>query len=166
MGDSSPNHSFSGTSSGYPQYDGTYMESSEVGLSLVGTGPGHSPEDFPSLGYSVHRPVRHPRKQEIQGSLGDDLSMAGSGAFVYAFPLIPLIPRLLRKLKTEPCTMILIAPAWPRQVWITELLLLSQDHLLHLRHIPFLLTMFQGRWYIQSSLQLTAWLLNTESIRI
>lgn len=50
-------------------------------------------------------------------------SIAWYGIFAYDFPPIPLLPKVLRKMKAEPCQILLIAPAWPRQHWYTELLL-------------------------------------------
>lgn len=100
-----------------------------------------------------------------RGSLGNAFSIAWFNIFAYAFPPIPLIPRVLRKLKAEPCTLILIAPAWPRQRWFTELHLLSLQPPTPLKLFPSLLTM--NRKQVQhpdpASLKLSAWLLSSES---
>lgn len=36
---------------------------------------------------------------------------------MYAFPPIPLIHRVLRKIRDKKTRIIMIAPAWPRQTW-------------------------------------------------
>ena len=36
---------------------------------------------------------------------------------VYAFPPMPILPKVLQKMKASTCRMILIAPAWPAQSW-------------------------------------------------
>ena len=58
----------------------------------------------------------------------DALSFSWKQMWVYAFPPVPLIHRLLQKMCQEPCEMILIAPAWPNQSWFPLLLQLSVDH--------------------------------------
>jgi hypothetical protein len=47
------------------------------------------------------------------------------GMFAYAFPPFRFLLQVLLKIKQSDCKIILIAPAWPRQAWFPELLLLS-----------------------------------------
>ena len=55
----------------------------------------------------------------------DALTIALEGMFAYAFP--PQIrPQVLRKFsQIENCTLLLIAPFWPKQIWFPGLLTLS-----------------------------------------
>ncbi|CAJ0958249.1 unnamed protein product [Ranitomeya imitator] len=77
----------------------------------------------------------------------------------YVFPPLPLLPRVIRKIKTEGVPVILVAPDWPRRAWYAELVQLVADVPLRLPDRPDLLR--QGPIYHQSSgaLRLTAWLL-------
>jgi hypothetical protein len=45
----------------------------------------------------------------------------------YAFPPVKLIPRVLRKIRSDQTTVILIAPRWPRRPWYSDLLSLLVD---------------------------------------
>ncbi|KAJ1165465.1 hypothetical protein NDU88_005893 [Pleurodeles waltl] len=58
----------------------------------------------------------------VQGALGDAFQMSWKGQLLYAFPPIPLIPRVLRKIRQDRAQVILIAPDWPRRVWYSDLL--------------------------------------------
>ncbi|CAJ0931053.1 unnamed protein product [Ranitomeya imitator] len=77
----------------------------------------------------------------------------------YVFPPLPLLPKVIRKIKTEGVPVILVAPDWPRRAWYAELVQLVADVPLRLPDRPDLLR--QGPIYHQSSgaLRLTAWLL-------
>ncbi|XP_024071350.2 uncharacterized protein LOC112117576 [Terrapene carolina triunguis] len=52
----------------------------------------------------------------------DAFLMSWSGQLLYAFPPLPLIPKVLEKVKVDKARVILIAPAWPRQHWYGPLL--------------------------------------------
>ena len=58
----------------------------------------------------------------------DALSFSWTGLWAYAYPPTPLIPRVLEKVRSEECEIILIAPAWPTQAWFPALLRLLVDH--------------------------------------
>ncbi|CAJ0950626.1 unnamed protein product [Ranitomeya imitator] len=45
----------------------------------------------------------------------------------YLFPPLPLLPKLLKKIKAEGVPVILIAPDWPRRAWFAELVNLLAD---------------------------------------
>ncbi|XP_034258760.1 uncharacterized protein LOC117655422 [Pantherophis guttatus] len=47
------------------------------------------------------------------------------GLLLYAFPPLPLISRVIRKLLQEQAELILLAPFWPRQPWFADLMALS-----------------------------------------
>ncbi|KAG8583453.1 hypothetical protein GDO81_008420 [Engystomops pustulosus] len=82
----------------------------------------------------------------------------GSG-LVYAFPPIPLIPKILQKLRTERVLLILIAPYWPKRSWFPVIQELAIDNPVHLPYRQDLL--LQGPLYHQDvrHLKLTAWIL-------
>lgn len=44
---------------------------------------------------------------------------------LYAFPPLPLIPRVLWKLLTEKADVLLVALHWPRRPWFVDLVSLS-----------------------------------------
>ncbi|XP_058037816.1 uncharacterized protein LOC131197588 [Ahaetulla prasina] len=44
---------------------------------------------------------------------------------LYAFPPLPLIPKVIRKLLEEKAELILVAPHWPRRPWFADLKALS-----------------------------------------
>ncbi|KAM7166314.1 uncharacterized protein RBU57_007209 [Macrochelys suwanniensis] len=50
-------------------------------------------------------------------SLGDAFLIQWNASLMYAFPKIPLIPRVIRKIRLDRAYIILIAPTWPRQTW-------------------------------------------------
>lgn len=64
-------------------------------------------------------------------ALGNGL-LSWSGRFLYLFPLLPLIPRVLQKLQQEKPRRILLTPWWLRQVWFPLLWTLSSNHYLQL----------------------------------
>jgi hypothetical protein len=55
----------------------------------------------------------------------DAMSISWKGMFSYAFPPFRFLSQVLQKVARESCTIILIAPAWPKQAWFTDLLRLS-----------------------------------------
>ncbi|CAJ0962706.1 unnamed protein product [Ranitomeya imitator] len=77
----------------------------------------------------------------------------------YVFPPLPLLPKVIQKIKTEGVPVILVAPDWPRCAWYAELVQLVADVPWRLPDRPDLLR--QGPICHQSSgaLRLTAWLL-------
>ncbi|CAJ0964903.1 unnamed protein product [Ranitomeya imitator] len=78
----------------------------------------------------------------------------------YIFPPLPLLPRVIRKIRAEGVPVILIAPDWPRRAWYAELVQLVADVHWRLPNRADLLS--QGPIYHQNSeaLCLTAWLLS------
>lgn len=50
------------------------------------------------------------------------------GLILYAFPPLPLIAKVLRKLLAEKGELILLAPHWPRQPWFVDFVSLSVTH--------------------------------------
>ena len=46
--------------------------------------------------------------------------------WAYTFPLLPLLPKVLQKIKEENTEVSLVAPWWPNRVWSLELLELSR----------------------------------------
>jgi hypothetical protein len=51
------------------------------------------------------------------------MSLSWDGMFAYAFPPFRFLLQVLLKIKQSDCKIILIAPAWPKQAWFPELLL-------------------------------------------
>jgi len=64
--------------------------------------------------------IPHPTALEL-----DALTISCDRMFVYAFPPIFLVPRVVQYMKRFQCTIILIVPVWPRRHWYPELLQLS-----------------------------------------
>ena len=62
----------------------------------------------------------------------DALSMSWRNQFLYAFPPLPLLPLVLRKVSDELTTIILIAPVWPKRSWYPVILNLLIEHPLEL----------------------------------
>lgn len=58
------------------------------------------------------------------GSLKDVFLLSWRNSLLYTFPPIPLLPRVLFKVKQDHAYFMLIAPAWP-QHWYSSLLTLS-----------------------------------------
>ena len=52
----------------------------------------------------------------------DALSVTWEGLYGYAFPPTAIIHKVLQKVTEETCTIILIAPLWPKQIWFPRLL--------------------------------------------
>ena len=63
----------------------------------------------------------------------------------YAFPPFHFLLQVLLKIKQSDCKIILIAPAWPKQAWFPELLLLSCSRPLKLPFRRDLLSQFKGK---------------------
>ena len=91
-----------------------------------------------SLVHTSHRPLCHSFSHRLPVYVSqvpdlaawavDALSIPWSNLLSYAFPLIPIIGKVLRKARDERATLILVAPHWPAQAWFPELL--------HLCHVP------------------------------
>ena len=94
----------------------------------------------------------------------DALTIPWEGMFLYAYPPICLIPKVLQHIRQYNCQVILIAPCWPRRPWYTELLQLLISIPKSLPNIPNLLHQPNTKIYHPNPevLQLTAWLLSTE----
>lgn len=95
----------------------------------------------------------------------DALSIAWENMFVYAFPPLQLIPKVLKHFQMFNCKMILIAPHWPRQHWFPQVLQLLIAQPVKLPQFQNLLSQKRGKLLHPQpqSLQLTAWLLSTKS---
>ena len=57
----------------------------------------------------------------------DALSLNWDGMFAYAFPPFPLVPKVLQKIQTSQCRVILVAPLWPSRSWFSQLISLLYD---------------------------------------
>ncbi|KAJ1135528.1 hypothetical protein NDU88_001967 [Pleurodeles waltl] len=111
---------------------------------------------------NAHCPLFGSLQYPMQGALGDAFQMSWNGQLLYTFPPIRLIPRVLRKVRQDRAQVILVAPDWPRRVWYTDLLQLSQCPPLRLPLRADLLSQSQGQVlhpHLQS-LHLHAWRLN------
>jgi hypothetical protein len=62
----------------------------------------------------------------------DALSIDWTGMYAYVFPPTAIVNKVLEKVKTESCTVVMIAPAWPKQRWYPDLLELLVDQPLQL----------------------------------
>jgi hypothetical protein len=92
----------------------------------------------------------------------DAMTISWKGMFNYIFPPFRLLNGILHKIKEDGCKTILIAPAWPRQSWFPDLLLLSCAKPLRLHLRGDLLSQFKGKKLHQGleKLHLHAWLLS------
>ena len=88
------------------------------------------------------------------------MSLSWDGMFAYSFPPFRFFLQVLFKIKQSDFKVILIAPAWPKQAWIPELLLLSFAKPLKLPFRRDLLSQFKGKVVHPrpESLHLHAWL--------
>lgn len=95
----------------------------------------------------------------------DALTIPWEGMFLYAYPPMCLIPKVLQHIRQYNCQVILIAPFWPRRPWYTELLQLLIAVPLKLPNCPQLLQQPNTKIFHPNVevLQLTAWLLSTEA---
>ena len=92
----------------------------------------------------------------------DAMSLPWIGVFGYAFPPFRFLHKVLQKIAQETCRIILIAPAWPKQAWYTDLLHLSCASPLRLPLRRNLLSQFKGKVLHPhpENLHLHAWLLS------
>jgi hypothetical protein len=75
----------------------------------------------------------------------DALAMSWEEIYGYAYPPLSLVPKILQKIRTTSCTVILIAPRWPRRSWYSQILELLIDMPLRLPQISDLLSQERGR---------------------
>lgn len=79
----------------------------------------------------VHHTIRQPAA--IFYSRFGTLRVEGANALctpwlrglLYAFPPLPMIPRVIRKVLEEKAEVLFLAPHWPRQPWFADLVSLS-----------------------------------------
>ena len=109
-------------------------------------------------------PIYCARYQEPQAWATDALSISWANMFAYAFPPISLLPRVLAKIKSECCRVILIAPFWPRQPWFQSIVRLLIHPPLVLPQRADLLSQPRSRVLHLSpeTLHLTCWLLSSD----
>ena len=69
----------------------------------------------------------------------DAMSIPWTGMWAYAFPPIPLLPMVLRKIREELSEVLLVAPWWPKREWSLDLLELSVEPPRSLPTLPKLL---------------------------
>ena len=83
------------------------------------------------------------------GSLGlDALSQEWPTGLLYAFPPLPLIAQVLRRIQEGHHSVLLVAPRWPARPWFPDLLRLLQGHPWQLPCRADLLSQADGRiWH-------------------
>ena len=98
---------------------------------------------------------------------GDALVISWSGILGYAYPPIALLSRVLQKVKQEECTLILIAPLWPKRPWFPLLLDLLIDFPIEIPLLDTLLVQPRTRLYHPAPevFNLTAWLISSSSLK-
>jgi len=117
-----------------------------------------SRSDLPSLVCPRPRSFHHLRKQHfahltrIRKHFGWNLNWRDH--FVYVFPPVALIHKVLLQVQKENPVVIRIAPWWFRREWCPLLLDLLIDYPMCLPHSPDLLTQNQGR-HLHSSTELS-----------
>ena len=70
----------------------------------------------------------------------DALTLDWDQLIAYAFPPFNLLPRVLQKVRTSCCQLLLVAPWWPQRAWFSNLMELLCDHPRALPHRPDLLS--------------------------
>lgn len=70
----------------------------------------------------------------------DALSQSWKGVIGYAFPPMPILPLVLKKIRKEECVIILIAPLWPKRSWFAMMMELMVECPVKLPPIPKLLS--------------------------
>ncbi|KAG8537474.1 hypothetical protein GDO81_024475 [Engystomops pustulosus] len=93
----------------------------------------------------------------------DAFSHRWNGSLVYAFPPIPLVAKVLRKILLDGARVILICPNWPKRSWYPLLrsLCIQQPLILPVR--KDLLNQGPILHPDPGSLQLAAWILSPSS---
>ncbi|XP_021369371.1 uncharacterized protein LOC110460656 [Mizuhopecten yessoensis] len=94
----------------------------------------------------------------------DALSKDWSGMYAYAFPPFNLVGRVLEKILLHHCTVLLVAPLWPRQRWFPLLLRLSVDFPRSIPTLCDLLSQPRSRQFYSGPerLHLHGWMLSRE----
>lgn len=92
----------------------------------------------------------------------DALSFSWENLWAYLFPPIPMLMEVINRIAECQCEVILVAPAWPAQLWYSLLLALTVDHP---RRLPPVRTLLRqpgsGVFHYQPEiLQLHAWRLS------
>jgi len=102
-----------------------------------------------------------------QNAIGvDAMSLDWTGKELYAYPPTKMITVVLRKARDEPCKLLLIAPAWPSQVWFPDLMDLTVEAPVQLPQIRTLLKQPGNPPYYDPNLQmrnLHAWSIDTRN---
>ena len=57
----------------------------------------------------------------------DALNIPWENLVAYAFPPTALLPKVVQKLQSQTCRIILIAPGWPTKPWFWDLVVMSLD---------------------------------------
>ena len=93
----------------------------------------------------------------------DALNISWEGLDGYAFCPVALIPKVIQKMNTYRCRMIVVAPGWPMMHWFWDLVNLSTKPPLQLPHWPHLLKQPFSHKYHQNLLYLNlhVWHLDT-----
>ena len=102
--------------------------------SLAHTNGGHVCHQIESQATNLCPPVPDANAMHI-----DALNISWEGLDGYAFCPVALIPRVIQKMNTYRCRMIVVAPGWPRVHWFWDLVNLSTKPSLQLPHWPHLL---------------------------
>ena len=84
----------------------------------------------------------------------DALNISWEGLDGYAFCPVALIPKVIQKMNTYRCRMIVVAPGWPMMHWFWDLVNLSTKPPLQLPHWPHLLKQPFSHKYHQNLLYL------------
>ena len=97
----------------------------------------------------------------------DALNISWKNIVGYAFPPTALLPRVVQKLLSQSCRLILIAPGWPTKPWFWDLVELSLDHPRQLPPIRSLLKQpLNNQFHTHpESLNLHVWFLGVQSSR-
>ncbi len=83
----------------------------------------------------------------------DALSHDWPNSRLYAFPLIALLPQVIRRVRDTKCTLLLVAPLWRNQVWFLEMIKLLSATLWSIPLRRDLLSQAQGKiWHPQPEL--------------
>ena len=92
----------------------------------------------------------------------DALSINWKKFFVYIFPPIPMIPKVLQKIRDEKVRAIAILPFWPRRAWFPLALNMAKNQVWKLPIQKDLLLQSEMLHPDLGKLQLAAWNLNSE----
>jgi hypothetical protein len=129
---------------------------------------GHPQMDLFASNLDAQVPRYCSRYRDTGATAVDAFSISWKGFLTYAFPPIPLIHRVVRKIKEEGGDVILVAPFWPSQLWFSPMTELLVDHPITLPELQDLLTLpLEGNAVIEGTkfLRLTAWRLSGDSYR-